>query len=180
MRKRIYYSWLRIVWQSIFDKKNNRNKNFDYTMFKRIKTSSSKINTLEVDIESFFANIYTHNLENLSKSNLFDGYKQIVKKYFCYLDALVRKSNFNRTKGIIIGPLMSSIVSELFLLSIDFEIKKFIKTSKLDIRYIRYVDDYKFYSDEVNELKILLNFLRKILKNIIYILIQKKQEFILH
>lgn len=43
----------------IFDEKNQRNKNFSYTMFKQLKTSGSKIYTLEVDIESFLR-IFTH------------------------------------------------------------------------------------------------------------------------
>ncbi len=145
----------------IFDEKNQRNKNFSYTRFKQIKTSGSKIYTLEVDIESFFANIYTHNLENLKDTALFSNYDEIVKKYFTSLDTLIRKLNSNRTKGIIIGPLICKIASELFLLSIDYEIKQFIESSQFGISYIRYVDDYKFYSDEENELKILLNFLRK-------------------
>ena len=102
--------------------------------------------SLKMDVESFFPNLYTHNFEKIAERPPF---KDLIsdKKYFKFLDKFNQRINNNQTKGIPAGIFSSHIAAELCMLCVDYEINEYINTRKLDIGYIRYVDDLTFFSD---------------------------------
>ena len=71
------------------------------------------------------------------------------------------KVNSNQTKGIIAGCFSSNISSELMMLCVDNEIEKIIKNE--DISYIRYVDDFTFFSNSKERLEEFIDLTQKIL-----------------
>lgn len=73
--------------------------------------------------------------------------KERSKEYNKYdeLDKKVRKINNDETKGIPIGPITSRLISELILAEIDENLKK------EKVKWNRFVDDYKFYFNDREE-----------------------------
>lgn len=120
----------------------------------------SNLYVLKLDIESFYPNIYTHYLERIKK---YAPYKDLIENncYFDFLDKYNMKVNSNQTKGIIAGCFSSNISSELMMLCVDNEIEKIIKNE--DISYIRYVDDFTFFSNSKERLEEFIDLTQKIL-----------------
>lgn len=136
---------------------------FEKNMIKDMEAEGANLYILETDIENFYQNIYTHNLSNIKDSELLTPIKTgLIDDYFRFLDEYNMKINLNHTKGIITGPISSSIASELLLLSIDKKISKFILNKK--INYIRYVDDMVFYSSSLPDLEELNKYIQKTLR----------------
>ena len=127
---------------------------------KYFEKMSSKLYILKLDIESFYPNIYTHLLSGIKNMS---PYKELVeiKDYFDFLDKYNMKVCLNQTKGIMAGCFSSNISSELLMLCVDYEISKYIEN--LDIEYIRYVDDFTFFSDSKEQLQSIVNYVQKIL-----------------
>lgn len=105
---------------------------------------------LKTDFESFYENIYTHRLGNLWDRN---PYSKKSRLFFEFLDEYNMAVNDNHTKGILQGPISSRISAELFSIAIDSDIIEMQKKNNMIIEYVRYVDDYTFYSDEVSKLE---------------------------
>lgn len=127
---------------------------------KYLEKMSSKLYVLKLDIESFFPNIYTHFLSSIKDK---EPYKDLIleKDYFIFLDKYNMKVGSNQTKGIMSGCFSSHIGSELLMLCVDYEISDHIKD--LDIGYIRYVDDFTFFSDSKEQLFTITNYVQKVL-----------------
>lgn len=71
------------------------------------------------------------------------------------------KINSNQTKGIMSGCFSSRIASELLMLCVDYEISTYIRDK--DVEYIRYVDDFTFFSDSKEQLQSIIAYVQKIL-----------------
>lgn len=127
---------------------------------KYLEKMSSKLYVLKLDIESFFPNIYTHFLSSIKDK---EPYKDLIseKDYFTFLDKYNMKVGSNQTKGIMSGCFSSHVGSELLMLCVDYEISDHIKGS--DIGYIRYVDDFTFFSDSKEQLLTITNYVQKVL-----------------
>lgn len=67
------------------------------------------------------------------------------------MDVLNRTLNRNETKGIVIGPYTSSLFSEIILSKVDRNIIQ--KCKEKDISFVRFCDDYDFYSDSKESLE---------------------------
>lgn len=136
---------------------------FNTNVLKDIIAEGSSLYYLETDIESYFQNIYTHSFNELKVLKPFNYLNdEKVQKYFDFLDYYNMKINFNHTKGILTGPLSSSISAELLLMAIDELIRE--KIENKEIAYKRYVDDMWFYSNDVTALDNISNFLQEILR----------------
>lgn len=111
---------------------------------------------LQVDVSKCFPSIYTHSIgwavksKHLAKtkpSGSFDG----------EFDNLMQLTNYRETNGIIIGPEVSRIFSEIILQKIDLNLIEkmqehdYILSKDYDFR--RYVDDYFIFyrSDEIKQ-----------------------------
>lgn len=129
---------------TMLDYANVVQHNYQYNLLNKQKICDGKYYHLGVDINNFFNSIYTHtiswNLKNDANKIIFDN-----------LDVLNRTLNRNETKGIVIGPYTSSLFSEIILSKVDRNIIQ--KCKEKDISFVRFCDDYDFYSDSKESLE---------------------------
>lgn len=128
------------------------------------------------DVSKCFDSIYTHSIawackgKEFSKSNV-----KISSTFANDFDSLMQRSNYNETNGIVIGPEISRIFSEIIFQEIDATAFKKAKEKGLisgsDFIFKRYVDDcfifaknediakkfYEIYSDSLNLYKLHIN-----------------------
>lgn len=135
---------------------------FNHNVLKDILAEGVNLYYLESDIENYFQNIYTHSLNELKTlSPIKEILSKEIELYLDFIDYYNMKINFNHTKGILTGPISSTISAELLLIAID----KIIKNNLTDeIKYKRFVDDMWFYSNDVSSLDKLKNILQEILR----------------
>ncbi len=98
----------------------------------------------EFDIASFFDTIDHYILCQILETD-YQIDAQILTLLSELLEAFTGDSSYKTFRGkhgIPQGPIGSSFLADLYLLYLDLEMKK----SKLDIRYIRYVDDIRIFS----------------------------------
>lgn len=118
--------------------------NYQKNLLNKQKICNGKYYHLGVDINNFFNSIYTHTISwDLNNNN--------NKIIFDNLDVLNRTLNGNETKGIVIGPYTSSLFSEIILAKVDRKIVEVCKDK--DISFVRFCDDYDFYSDSKESLE---------------------------
>jgi len=99
---------------------------------------------VKADISNCFPSIYSHALPwALVGKDTAKKYKTNTRKWYNKLDKRTRNLKNSETQGILIGPHVSNILSEIILTEID---------SKLSAKwfYVRNIDDYTCYveSDE--------------------------------
>ena len=100
----------------------------------------------EFDIASFFDTI-DHNIlsQLLEKTYKIDS--SLVKFLIELLESWTADFNhktFVRKNGIPQGPIASAFLSDLYLLHLDLE----FTSNKLDVKYIRYVDDIRIFTKD--------------------------------
>lgn len=111
---------------------------------------------LQVDVSKCFPSIYTHSIGWAVKS------KRLAKEkskgsFDGEFDNLMQLTNYRETNGIIIGPEVSRIFSEVILQRIDLNLIDRMQESgyalSKDYNFRRYVDDYFIFyrSDEVKQ-----------------------------
>lgn len=147
----------------VFVSKNNKfqgNRVMSANMHRYELISSTYRYGLKIDIESFFPNVYTH---YLSKIKALQPYKSMenVDEYLDFLDKYHQRINNNQTKGIPAGCFSAHVAAELLMLAIDEKIRKEAITE--DVGYIRYVDDFTFFSDSKEKLQNVLFKVQKVL-----------------
>lgn len=127
---------------------------------------------VEADISTCFPSIYTHSIpwailgkaeakKNTRSTNMANE-----------IDRTCRNIKNQETKGLLIGPHASNILSEIILCDIDC--KLYAKGWK----YLRYIDDYKCYVDSEEQGKKFLKDLQKYLRGYELILNAKKTNII--
>ena len=99
-----------------------------------------------VDVAKCFDSIYTHSITWAVKNKEFSKQNKHVKNSFgTVFDRLMQSINYNETAGIIIGPEVSRIFSEVLFQDIDREIENLLgELDYLNGRHYtirRYVDD---------------------------------------
>lgn len=101
---------------------------------------------VKADISSCFPSMYSHALawalvgKPEAKKNA--GNRQ---KYYNKIDELTQILNFGETKGFLIGPHISNLLSEIILVAVDEELKRYWDA------YIRHIDDYTFFAKDEDE-----------------------------
>jgi hypothetical protein len=165
--------------------KDNQNENsfqnsyFAYDRYSHINlfTSSNEFIDLEaefkyllkLDIQSCFESIYTHSICWAVKDKLFSKKSVGVNNFENKFDKLMQRLNFNETNGIVIGPEISRIFSEVILQKIEDEstsnLNKIGIIKGRDYILLRYVDDYFIFSNSKNHLEKIEYFLGKSLFN---------------
>lgn len=149
-----------------------------------------------LDVSKCFDSIYTHSISWATKDKLFTK-GMLASKALNFGDAfdkLMQRCNFNETHGLIIGPEISRVFSEIIFQKIDLNVeRKLLKLSiplvnGIDYEIRRYVDDvfiftkseseaeqiYKIYSDKLNEYNMHIN-IGKVTKNTRPFLTSKSQ-----
>jgi len=101
---------------------------------------------VKADIASCFPSMYSHALawalagKQEAKTNIGNN-----KKYYNKIDEFSRNMVFGETKGFLIGPHISNLLSEIILVAVDYELKGYWDA------YIRHIDDYTFYAKDEEE-----------------------------
>lgn len=108
-----------------------------------------------IDIAKCFDSIYTHSITWAVKNKDYSKNNTNVKNSFGTLfDRLMQSLNYNETAGIVIGPEVSRVFSEIIFQEIDREIENRLSelgyTNEKHYTIRRYVDDIFIFSlDEV-------------------------------
>ena len=96
------------------------------------------------DITNFYNSIYTHSiawaLHGREKALQDKQCKYVGNK----IDKLFQYSNDGRTNGIPTGSILSDLVAEILLTSIDREVSENLNKQKLYFLAVRFKDDYRF------------------------------------
>ena len=132
------------------------------------------------DIKSCFPSMYSHAIPwavygiAKAKSGEHEG-----DPWGDDLDKASRTIKDGETNGLLIGPHTSSIISEIILTSIDKELmgKEYNRGKGYD-RYIRHIDDYRFYATNEKEAEEFIQDLANILNKYELSLNQEKTEII--
>lgn len=116
------------------------------SLFDSIKKSVGYKYCLILDIANCYNSIYTHSISwaICGKTTAQRMYREKSERDNNYnlsaeLDKHMRYLKNNETNGIIVGPYISRIFSELLLARIDKELRN------EGFKFTRYVDDYKFF-----------------------------------
>lgn len=111
------------------------------------------------DISNFYSSIYTHSI-----AWAFHGRENALqdREYNLFgnkIDRLVQYANDGRTNGIPIGSVLSDLIAEIILSSIDRETSEELK----DINFlaVRFKDDYRFLCESESKAKQILKVLSK-------------------
>jgi hypothetical protein len=117
-------------------------------------------NMAQLDISKCFDSIYTHSIawavfgrEVVKSSMANKGQGSTSGSFPDDFDKLMQRQNYNETNGILIGPELSRIFSEIILQKIDSTVYKKLKSIGIemgrDYEAFRYVDDFfVFFNDD--------------------------------
>lgn len=109
-----------------------------------------------IDVTKCFESIYTHSISWATKEKTFVKHNLGVGSTFGQsFDALMQRSNYNETNGIIIGPEISRIFAEIIFQKIDCNAIENIGVRhglnyERDYAILRYVDDIYIFSKSEN------------------------------
>ncbi|AUS72691.1 RNA-directed DNA polymerase [Lactiplantibacillus plantarum] len=146
------------------EKNSKSSKAFKINQQKSMQIESTKPFYLKVDIENYFRNIYTHQFEKIGQQLPFRQYEtenSFVRRFFAFLDNYNMAINNNHTKGILQGPISSSISAEFIGLFIDTKIEEKLDE---DVDYFRYVDDFTFFSTDNSKLEAQIEYFDRLLR----------------
>lgn len=103
------------------------------------------------DVSRCFYNIYTHSISWAVKSKGFAKKTIGCENFEETFDKLIRKSNYNETHGIPVGPEVSRVFAEIIFQRIDVDVEADLRRKGLEFErdYVvrRYVDDYHVFSN---------------------------------
>ncbi len=116
------------------------------------------------DVKNFYPSIYTHSI-----AWAIHGKKKIRKGGNRYdytllgnrLDKLFQNANDGRTNGLPIGPVVSDIVAEAILSSVDRVFSKLVKDALIDCEAVRFKDDYRILVKSYEDAKKVVKYLQK-------------------
>lgn len=122
-----------------------------YNSFDFIELEKKYSSFYTLDIARCFDSIYTHSITWALKTKYFSkNHTNIHNTLGSTFDRAMQSANFNETAGIVIGPEVSRIFSEIILQEIDKNIEESLNSINLthgkhyDIR--RYVDDILIFT----------------------------------
>jgi len=102
---------------------------------------------VEADIASCFPSIYTHVIPwTLHDKAEVKKEHSLVKFAGNLLDKTTQNTRDRQTNGLLIGPHASNILSEIILTQIDLDLQELGHS-----RFVRHVDDFKFYAHTFQE-----------------------------
>ncbi len=111
------------------------------------------------DITNFYSSIYTHSIawalhgrENALKDREYELFGNKI-------DKLIQYANDGRTNGIPIGSVLSDLIAEIILSSIDVNTSEELKD--VDFLAVRFKDDYRFLCNSESDAKQILKVLTK-------------------
>lgn len=123
---------------------------FDSNEFLEIEKSYDRY--LSLDVSKCFYNIYTHSIAWAVKNKHFSKKTTLTSSFENKFDELMRNCNFGETNGIVVGPEISRIFSEIIFQRIDSNVKnnllgKFNLSHSTDYVIRRYIDDIYIFTN---------------------------------
>lgn len=141
-------------------------------------------NLMKMDIANCFYHIYTHTIAWAIKGKA-QAKELIGKKTFeNAFDTLMQHTNYNETNGIIVGPEISRIFSEVILQRVDVNVLNRLKQAPFslklgrDYEVRRYVDDHYIFANSEENLRKILEVYKEELQYYKLFVNESKLEFI--
>ena len=132
-----------------YEKYNFMYKFYESYEFHRLERKFQ--NLLRMDISKCFHHIYTHSMSWAVKGKNFSKNYVNADTFDGGFDKLMQLMNYNETNGILIGPEISRVFSEIILQSIDTKVDNALSSNELtrgvDYEIRRYIDDYFIFSN---------------------------------
>ncbi|MCO7217585.1 antiviral reverse transcriptase Drt3b [Halomonas sp. OfavH-34-E] len=136
----------------------------------------------KLDVKKCFYNLYTHSISWAVKGKEFSKKARSSSSLPNDFDKIIRDCNYGETNGIVVGPEVSRIFSEIILQELDVKLKKSLSKLNLhsDQEYAirRYIDDYFIFSNSEEILETVTEELEKILGDYKLHLNESKTEVI--
>ena len=135
-----------------YSRYSHLHKFFDSDEFTEFEKKYSSM--LHLDVSKFFPSLYTHSISWAVRGKT--RTKRTLKKHLATLDAtfdrLLQGFNHNETHGIIVGPELCRIFSEIILQRIDSGLFQKLTSVKIvlgrDYWCARYMDDYYLFFND--------------------------------
>jgi hypothetical protein len=112
---------------------------------------------MEFDISKCFYHIYTHSITWAVKDKESAKRNSRETSFENTFDKIMQLANYNETNGIVVGPEISRIFSEIILQQVDVNVLNRLEKHGLkygvDYEVRRYVDDYFVFSNEEKSLQ---------------------------
>lgn len=124
------------------------------------------------DIATCFASIYSHSIAWALVTKNYAKVNRTPSLWFNLIDTYTRNLKFGETNGLLIGPHVCNLISEIVLTSVDNELV--IKGFK----YVRNIDDYTCYAKSHEEAEKFLISLSEELKKYELSLNSKKSKIL--
>lgn len=123
---------------------------FDSNEFLDIEKKFSRY--LSLDVSKCFYNIYTHSIGWAVKDKKFSKSNSTTWSFENKFDVLMRNCNSGETNGILVGPEVSRIFSEIIFQRIDSNVKEKLENqsgarSTTDYIVKRYIDDIYIFTN---------------------------------
>jgi len=131
-------------------------KFFDGNSYLDLEKRFSRLRTL--DLSRCFYNIYTHSVTWAIKSKEFAKINSSLFAFEQQFDRLMQANNYNETNGILVGPELSRVFSEIILQRIDLNVIAEAAALSQPLEYgrhyefKRYVDDFFVYANDTETL----------------------------
>lgn len=110
---------------------------------------------VEADIASCFSSIYSHVIPwVLHGKDTVKGNHSLIDFAGNLLDKVTQNTRDRQTNGLMIGPHSSNIISEIILSQVDLDLQ-----AEGCERFVRHIDDYRFYAKTFEEAE---RFVRKL------------------
>jgi hypothetical protein len=136
-------------------------KSFGALPDEKLKTRTASKYLLKADIANFYSSIYTHSIPWAIHSKVTAKQNRYFKDNLGNkIDLLVRNGQDQQTKGIPIGSDTSFAIAELIMSEIDQKL-----VSKIGDNYHRYIDDFEFGCQTLQEAEEALSVLQEVLSS---------------
>lgn len=120
----------------------------------------------QTDISDCYGSLYTHTIpwaldgkEQAKKNN-----REKIKTFADNIDYLIRQMTNNQTNGIPQGSVLMDLIAEIVLAYCDKELECRICFDIVDYQILRYRDDYRIFTNSLEDSEKILKHLNDILK----------------
>lgn len=123
---------------------------------------------VDADISNFFPSLYTHSIDWALRGIDIAKGDQGGTSWESKVDKYVQACHYGETTGVMIGPAISNILSELVLQAVDEQLRT------QGYSFVRFIDDFRAYFDTRDEAEVFIAALDRALTKYRLVLNTKK------